>query len=60
MMEMYQGICRRETETSTICKCGASLYRKGETIYCCKCEYTRPARRVEDKRVASAEDFNGK
>jgi uncharacterized Zn finger protein (UPF0148 family) len=55
-MNMYQGICRREVEALTICKCGSSLYRKGETIYCCKCEYTRPARRQEDKRIATKED----
>jgi uncharacterized Zn finger protein (UPF0148 family) len=59
-MNMYQGICRREVEALTICKCGSSLYRKGETIYCCKCEYTRPARRQEDKRIATKEDWDGK
>jgi hypothetical protein len=40
--------------------CGSALFREGHTIYCCKCDYTRPARREEDKKIATKEDWNGK
>jgi ribosomal protein S27AE len=57
---MYQGQCRRVNKHSDSCpECDSVLYRKGDIIYCCKCTYTRLARREEDKKVVSREDWNG-